>query len=269
MIRRSARPDWQHLRETQRPWLRRLLRHGFVLGVLCLLTSLAIGHLVFETLDGGDAVTGSLTDRVRSGGSSGAAETRAKGAGSDDGGVNGGGSTGGGDIVEFTMEARGGAVRRSAGGANAAPAGGTAPRGMTIRIRFDPTPRLRMFLRQIDEFDREQTVAGLNKFIEKFGEPMEAEGRLTPVLEFTEMIDRGVPMLTAVMNVMSAYGPAGKETLDLVFDVKRGDYEESLNKYLYLKQQGVAKDYKIYRYQQKVWMVDEMRSEFNKSFTFE
>lgn len=269
MIRRTSRPDWQRLRDSQRPWLRRLLRHGFVLAILCLLTSLALSQLVFEAVASGDTETRSLVDRVLGGGSSGGASEEG-GGGSSDGARNGdgtGGSAGG--VVEYTLDSRRGESRGSGGTATEGGSRRDGVRGTTIKIRFDPTQRLRMFLRQIDELDHEQTVASLNKFIAEFGEQMEREGRLAPIHEFTEMIEKGATMLEAVMSTMRAYGPAGKETLDLVFDVKRADYEESLNKYLYLKQQGVAKDYKIYRYQQKVWMVDEMRSEFNKSFTFE
>ena len=75
-------------------------------------------------------------------------------------------------------------------------------------------------------------------------------------------------MLNAVMTVMRTYGPSSRDTLDLVFKLKRAEYEDSLAKYLTLKQMGIAKDYKIYRYQQKIWMVDQLRSEFNKSFKF-
>lgn len=266
--RRSPRPDWRRLRESQRPWLRRVLGHGIILGLMCLVTSLAIGYRVLGPTDRAGADSRGAT------GAGGSAESGVGGGGEEAGptgrdGEEGGRYGTGRDAVEFTLEGHRGTTGGKAGGAAGGASGASGPAGKTIRIRFDPTPRLRMFLRQIDELDHEQTVASLNKFIAEFGETLEREGRLVPVLEFVKMIDEGSTLFDAVMNTMRTYGPAGKDTLDVVFDVKRADYEESLNKYLYLKQQGVAKDYKIYRYQQKVWMVDEMRGEFNKSFTFE
>lgn len=266
----SPPPDWDRMRDSLRGWARRMLTHGFVLLLLCLVTSLAVGHLILESVSP-ETAEESSTERARRRGqwlrnllSNGRAADSDAGQ-SDPFGAGVGDGT---DFVEFTITGGGG--RTSGAGPEDAASGtkGAAPGGISVTVRFDPTRRLRMFFHQIDTLSQSETETSLDAFVVDYGHVLIDQQSLAQVESFNRMLSEGTSMLNSVMNVMRSYGPSSRDTLDLVFKLKRAEYEDSLAKYLTLKQMGIAKDYKIYRYQQKIWMVDELRSEFNKSFKF-
>jgi hypothetical protein len=129
-------------------------------------------------------------------------------------------------------------------------------------VRFEPSPRLRIFLQQLDELDRHETLASVDRFVWMYGDCI-------PIRTFASELARGTPMLDALVMTMRKHGAAARESLELVFQLKRQEVAERLEKYLTLAQCGVFKPYKIHAYQQRILLIDELHAEFNKSFRFE
>jgi hypothetical protein len=268
MIRRHLRPDWEALRASRPRWARRLLFHALALVLLCGVASMAVGRLISSSSESTDS--GAFGPAAGRGGGSRGSDGAA-GATSDSEGSSGGSARKApdGGVVEFTMESRG--TRRGGAGARTGDAAGGArgASGTTVKVRFDPTPRLRYALTQIDALDRLETMNSLAKFMTNYAGELETQHLLGPVETFMKELEKDASMLEAVTAVMRLHGPEGRDALDAVFDLKRSGYEERLNKQMVLKQAGAGKDYKIYSYQQKLWLIEELRGEFNKSFSFE
>lgn len=255
----------------RRRWLQRLGLQALALIVLALVATMAVGRIVLDSAGAGQSRRGS------SGGDSGSGSGGASGSDRDASDparrfASGAGDGSGIGSPVRASDSADAVARRAArprpstdGQRRAAPSG-----GVSVRVRFDPTPRLRTFLHQLDaSLDRQETIGSLDKFLDRYGNDLTDGERLAPVQSFYEQVAGGAPMLEAVIETMRRHGPAGRDALDVVFDLKRDEYEAALQKYAALKQQGRPKDSKIYRYEQRIALVDELRGEINKSFRFE
>lgn len=156
-------------------------------------------------------------------------------------------------------------------GAMAAEASGSAganPRaaGRTARY-FEPTTGLMDFLTAIDLLNRDATLESIEKFMAAHGDMLEHQKLLAPVQHFHESLAGGDSLPQAVIGTLRTHGMNGKAALELIVKIKRDEYGSKLDKYIRLKDQyGVDKPHKIRKYEQKVWMVDELSSELAMSF---
>lgn len=250
---------------------KRLGLQAAVLLLLALVTTMAVGKVVFGPLVGsggsGSASTlgggGDGFDEAGSGTESAAAGSDPSGF--DDGAVARRRADG---VVEFAPRGRGGSAS-ARDGSLGEPAGGRFG-GLSVRVRFEPTPRLITFLGQLDaSLDRDETLASLDKFVKQYGDQLAAEERLGPFTTFLERVRDGDPMIEAVTETMRRHGPSGRAALEAIFDLKRVQYGATLEKYLTEKQNGRSVDSHIYRAQQRIQLLDEVRGELNKSFRFE
>lgn len=252
--------------------LRRLGLQAAVLLLLALVATMAVGKVVFDPparSGGSESSSGGGDGGGGSASAPGSDRTEATGPGTDASDPGGSAHRRRADgVVEFSSGGRGGSP--AARGETPPIASGGRFGGVLVRVRFQPTPRLKTFLDQLDaSFDRDESLASLDKFVKRHGERLAAEERLGPFTTFLEKLTEGAPTLEAVTETMHRHGPAGRDALDAIFDLKRAEYGATLEKYLVEKQRGRSVESKIYRYEQKIQLVDELRGEINKSFRFE
>ena len=139
--------------------------------------------------------------------------------------------------------------------------------GATATLYFQPTRRLMDFLTAIDRLDRERTLRSIEKFLAERGGELAESGLREPVQLFAELLSAHVPLPEAVIDILVEHGMRGKSALERVIEIKREEYAGKLDKYVRLKVElGVDKPHKIIRYERKVWMVDELQNELDKSF---
>jgi hypothetical protein len=258
-------------RPARRRW--RLGAQAFVLLILCLVGSIATGRVVLEAIGRGPAAGdawGGETGGSGSGGTAGfggsGSDRQSRAAAADVGGRARGDADS--NVVEMRIGApgrgRGGASEGSGGGS----AGGARGGGGFLTIRFEPTARLKLFLGQLDRLDREENIRSVQEFLTEFGPKLTLQQR-APVQTFYDQLAGGASMLEATAGTMHQYGPAGRDALETVFDLKRAAAEQALQKYRRLQAEGHGKPHKIDHYEQRIWMLDELRAEFNRSFSIE
>lgn len=145
---------------------------------------------------------------------------------------------------------------------------GANPRAAGRAARyFEPTTRLMDFLTAIDLLDRDATLESIEKFMAGHGDVLEHQELIAPVQHFHKSLAGGASLPQAVIGTLRAHGMNGKAALELIVKIKRDEYGSKLDKYIRLKDQyGVDKPHKIQKYEQKVWMVDELSSELAMSF---
>ena len=152
--------------------------------------------------------------------------------------------------------------------AEAAGSAGANPRAAGRAARyFEPTTRLMDFLTAIDLLDRDATLESIEKFMAAHGGVLEHQELFAPVQHFHKSLAGGASLPQAVIGTLRNHGMNGKAALELIVKIKRDEYGSKLDKYIRLKDRyGVDKPHKIQKYEQKVWMVDELSSELAMSF---
>lgn len=136
--------------------------------------------------------------------------------------------------------------------------------GATTDIIFDPTPRLREVLGQVESLSRASVVGSVGRYRSQFGQELSDAGLKEPVDDFAEALAQGKTVEEALTGVFAKYGVKGQKAVDWVFESKLDEYQRRLTSY----QGQPDKAYKMDEYAQRIEMLLMLQIEMQKSIKY-